>query len=221
MPDFTPGFLNRGALTDSLQRQLANKGAKAVLDIMDHLNALGFATLKASGVSLGPFVELGLETAPAPPVERVDLWESYIQQRLEQILASQDYSGEWGHYLLASKSGALAENRLRLLSIILIARGIVNDIHGGRTVIPHSLRQGLSAEELLATVVGAQKGLRRVVMEWETDGDRILSENRSKSFHILARARRAVNPGIVFARAAAMGEVDPLVDAESRAFVGV
>jgi hypothetical protein len=38
---------------------------------------------------------------------------------------------------------------------------------------------------------------------------------------VLARARRSKHPGIVFARAAATGEVDPLVDVDSRLFVGL
>ncbi len=220
-PDWTPGHITRNALIDSLRVQLANKGAKAVIGIIDQLNALGFATLKASGVSLGPFARLGLETAPTPPVDQVELWESYILQRLEQLWSVKDYSGEWGHYLLASKSGALAENRLRLLLMTLAERGMIVDIHGNKAVISHGLREGLTAQEHFATVAGAQKGLRRVAIEWETGGDQVLLKNRSKSFHVLSRARRAANPGIVFARAAAMGEVDPLVDQESRAFVGV
>ena len=41
------------------------------------------------------------------------------------------------------------------------------------------------------------------------------------TFTVLARARRAKHPGIVFARAAAVGEVDPLVDVDSRLLVGL
>jgi hypothetical protein len=37
---------------------------------------------------------------------------------------------------------------------------------------------------------------------------------------VLARARRAKHPGIVFARAAASAEVDPLTDEETRMLVG-
>lgn len=42
-----------------------------------------------------------------------------------------------------------------------------------------------------------------------------------RSPYSLARARRAARPGIVFARAAASGEVDPLEEAESRLLVGL
>ena len=41
------------------------------------------------------------------------------------------------------------------------------------------------------------------------------------TFTVLARARRAKRPGIVFARAAATGETDPLADVDSRLLVGL
>jgi hypothetical protein len=108
-----------------------------------------------------------------------------------------------------------------LLTYLLVARGVVTDVSGQRVVIPRSLRVGLTPQQHFATVPGAQQGLRGVVMAWEESGERILAESRSKSLHILARARRATQPGIVFARAAALQAVDPLVDEESRFFVGV
>jgi hypothetical protein len=43
----------------------------------------------------------------------------------------------------------------------------------------------------------------------------------SRAFTVLARAMRSEQPGIVFARAAATGEVDPLTDMDSRLFVGL
>ena len=45
--------------------------------------------------------------------------------------------------------------------------------------------------------------------------------SRSGAFTTLARATRSERPGVVFARAAAAGEVDPLVDLDSRLFVGL
>ncbi len=38
---------------------------------------------------------------------------------------------------------------------------------------------------------------------------------------MLARARRAPHPGVVFARAAAIGERDSLADVDVRLFVGL
>ena len=64
----------------------------------------------------------------------------------------------------------------------------------------------------------ARRGLRAKFDEMEQ-----LAEGHSESnrFTVLARARAAQHPGIVFARAAAIGEVDPLTDVESRLLVGL
>ena len=40
-------------------------------------------------------------------------------------------------------------------------------------------------------------------------------------YNVLTRARRTVQPGVVFARAAANGEADLLTDVYSRLFVGL
>ena len=42
-----------------------------------------------------------------------------------------------------------------------------------------------------------------------------------KGLGVLARAMRSDRPGVVFAQAAAIGESDPLVDLDSRLFVGL
>lgn len=220
-PDFAPGYVTRSALTAVLKTQLADQGAAAVLATLDGLNRLGFAALKETGFSLSPFADLGLETPPPPPTDRPDLWENYMQQRVEQLWAASTDQAGWGHYVLASRCGAVAENRVRLLAFQLVARGVVPDVHGDKVVIEQSLRTGLTPQQHFATVPGAQHGLRSVAAAWEESGTKLLSDNRSKSFHILARARRAASPGIVFARAAALQAVDPLVDEESRFFVGV
>ena len=39
--------------------------------------------------------------------------------------------------------------------------------------------------------------------------------------HVIARAMRSKYPGIVFARAAAANEVDPLIDTDTRLFLGM
>jgi hypothetical protein len=47
------------------------------------------------------------------------------------------------------------------------------------------------------------------------------TRSRPEPFTVLARARRSAHPGVVFARAAATGESDPLVDVVSRLMVGL
>ena len=50
---------------------------------------------------------------------------------------------------------------------------------------------------------------------------RVRERHKPKGFGVLARAMRAKHPGVVFARAAATGEADPLADVDSRLFVGL
>lgn len=219
--DFGPGFITRRALVDVLKPQIKSHGANHVLTILDKLTGLGYEAVKETGFSLSPFVSIGLNIPEAPPVDRPDLWTTYMQQRTEQLLATNQYAGGWGHYALASKCGALAENRIRLLALILVARGVVTDIHGQPLVIPHNFRDGLSPEEHFATVAGAQAGMRRIVEQWIESSEPSLSSAQAQSPYVMARARRSPNPGVVFARAAASGEIDPLMDQESKLFVGL
>lgn len=44
---------------------------------------------------------------------------------------------------------------------------------------------------------------------------------QAANWNVLAWARRSNHPGVVFARAAASGELDPLEDLESRLLVGL
>ncbi len=77
-------------------------------------------------------------------------------------------------------------------------------------------REGLIAREVLARVVGARRGLFRMLSEFSSLGGE-QAGSRPKGFGVLARARRVERPGIVFARAALRGEVDPLEDEYSAA----
>jgi len=69
-----------------------------------------------------------------------------------------------------------------------------------------------------------KKHLAHECQEMENTWDQIIENVRARhqpgGTHLLARARRAKHPGIVFARAAATGEIAPLTDNESRLLVG-
>jgi hypothetical protein len=75
--------------------------------------------------------------------------------------------------------------------------------------------------EMFACAAGMRKWLLQLVGEMETMAQSARARNAPGAFTVLARARRAQHPGIVFARAAAASEVDPLVDTESRLLVGL
>jgi hypothetical protein len=96
----------------------------------------------------------------------------------------------------------------------------VADLHGQAVIVRHSQVEGLTPEELYACAVGARQGLAQLAARWE-ELDRGTPGGESGWFTVLARARQAKRPGVVFARAAAIGEVDPLADIDSRLLVGL
>jgi hypothetical protein len=63
--------------------------------------------------------------------------------------------------------------------------------------------------------------LASILQQWEQMGRTFRARNVSPSFNVITRALRAQHPGVVFARAAAVGEVDPLEDVEARLVVGL
>ena len=101
------------------------------------------------------------------------------------------------------------------------AQGTVSDIGDGDIVIRHGYCDGLTSDELYALSVGSREGLVRFNSELQRVAWELRDSSQSKGFTVLSRAMRAKHPGIVFARAAACGEVDPLTDIDSRLFVGL
>jgi hypothetical protein len=61
----------------------------------------------------------------------------------------------------------------------------------------------------------------RWFFETEENGKDLREALQPKGLNVLARALRSEHPGVVFARAAANGEIDPLTDVDSRLFVGL
>jgi hypothetical protein len=98
---------------------------------------------------------------------------------------------------------------------------VVKDIDENPFIIRHNYVEGFTPDELYAQVIGARQGLAQISVRWERLSQEARERNGSGTFTVLARARRAKRPGIVFARAAASGEVDPLVDVDSRLLVGL
>jgi hypothetical protein len=72
-----------------------------------------------------------------------------------------------------------------------------------------------------ACVVGAREGLAHFAQQWDQISQITPAGSNHTKLSVLARARRSQHPGVVFARAAAIGERDPLSDLDSRLFVGL
>jgi hypothetical protein len=64
-------------------------------------------------------------------------------------------------------------------------------------------------------------GLAQIMLYDPHFGLDVRAESLPAGYTLLARAFRSFNPGMVFALAAQVGEVDPLMDLETRLFVGL
>ena len=126
---------------------------------------------------------------------------------------------DFGVVSLLRQSGARGSTNQ--LAQLIAPRGAVSDVRRRIAHIRNGWQSGLTPDEVMASVVGARRGLFQMHVEL----DELLSgqeaRERPDGHGVLSRARRAQRPGVVFARAAAAGEVDPLTDEYARLFVGI
>jgi hypothetical protein len=141
----------------------------------------------------------------------------------EQLASRTDFhDDDLGPQLLAIKSGA--RGSLRHLLVLVGPRDRVVDVRGNSLIVRGGLNDGLTPSEAFACVAGARRGLGETVLHTlrlSRSAYGVPEPSRPSGFNVLARAMRARQPGIVFARAAAIGEIDPLTDVDSRLFVGL
>ena len=217
----TDGFVTHTSLIKAMQQVLDEQGAEPTLKVLRLLMQRGFAASTQTGFSMSPFAGDSIDKLPVPESGDPDLWQACQEQLAERILATDDYGSDLGPYVLGIKSGANADSRLRATVYMLGVNRAVTDVHGQPAIIRHGFRDGVSPEDFIKLVPGARAGMGRIWQQWEEQGATTLNNGAVKSFNVLARARRAQHPGVVFARAAATGEIDPLVDTDSRLFVGL
>ena len=117
------------------------------------------------------------------------------------------------------KSGSRGE--VGHLVNLLGGRVTVGQLGDEGYVIRHGFRDGLAAEEMWGHVANARAGFAQVAMDCSDASRRLRGLLARKGFNVLGRAMRAERPGVVFARAAAIGEVDALGDVDSRLFLGL
>jgi DNA-directed RNA polymerase beta' subunit len=215
----TGQILSRDRLAALKASILAKHGTSGSLRLMEQLDQAGFAAAKASGASMSPFLGSSLQLPPAPNSESPREWETYITEISEKILSLNDYTSlDMGPQSLDSRIRIWVRQALPRLVAPL---GLTEDATGQPVIVRHSFTQGLTPGEMMACVAGARQGLAN----WAMQSESIVLENHPRgdpaSLNVLSRARRSKHPGIVFARAAANGEVDPLEDVESRLLVGL
>ena len=214
------GFVTRESAAAAFQERLERDGIDEALAALERLYRRGLAVTKDSGASISPFIGSDIQRPCEPEGDDPERWSAYSEQITEQIVGSSDFaSNQLGPQLLAVKSGARG-NLAQLLRLAGIGV-VVMDVSGKLVPIKHSYCEGLTPEEMFSCVRGARQGLADVSLKCADRAYGIRSDRQTKRFTVLARAMRAEHPGIVFARAAAIGEVDPLTDLDSRLFVGL
>lgn len=214
-------FVTRPKLIEALEKILTTQGATPMLIMLEKLVRRGWEVTQGSGLSLSAFIDPGWMLPPAPANREPAHWQLYYEQVLEQLLACPDFDHGVGPYVLGVKCGALPAGAIQTLAQGLGVIHVVTDVHGQNVAPVGGYRQGLSLASFWQMMPGAREGLLRVWEPYEQALNEPYRERDAKSFHLLARARRARHPGLIFARAAAIGEVDPLVDADSWLFVGL
>ena len=216
------GLVTRRSLADTLKTLLKREGIDRTIEVAERLMQRGFEIAKRSGASMSPFLSRGDGSPPVPTdPDDATAWNTYAGELMEWIAAYENYDdNNLGPHILAVKSRAFT-SRLYRLACVIGARGVVSDIRGGDIVIRNGYCDGLTSDELYTLCVGSREGLVRFSSELQRVAWELRDSSQSKGFTVLSRAMRAKQPGIVFARAAACGEVDPLTDIDSRFFVGL
>ncbi len=206
------GPLSQEILHRLLGELLQQAGPEETLRRMQTLTDLGFRAVRSSGASYSPFFTSHLRLPPMPESDDPERWWPYMEEAAEAILAGTDFTDPtFGPQLLSAKTRERSRMRLPML---VARRGLAIDADDRLRVIRHTQIEGMLPEEAFAAVAGARRAFAEILLKGE------IAPASPSGWNVLARARRAKHPGIVFARAAASGEVDPLEDVNSRLRVG-
>lgn len=212
-PASLPDLFTQETLHRLAGELLTRTGAKETLARLQALARLGYQAAHDAGASLSPFFASHLRLPPIPENDDPDRWLSYREEAAEAILAGTDFTDPtFGPQLLSAKTRE--RTRLRLQWVVG-PRCLTMDADDRMVVIRHTQVEGLTPKEAFACVAGARRAFADLLLKID------VPPAAPSGWNVLARARRLKYPGIVFARAAASGEVDPLEDIDSRLRVGV
>jgi hypothetical protein len=214
------GFITRKTLTQAMLKVLERDGMDKTLEVLDRLTRRGFELSKVSGASISPFIGETLDCPKVPEGADPAEWETYSRKMTQALVSRTDFSdSDLGPQLLAVKCGA--RGNMKHLAWLIGGRGISGEILGESVVVRHGLRDGLTPREYFLCTIGARIGLEQLVLDDFQLGLSVRMGSLPTAYTLLARAFRSSNPGMIFALAAQMGEVDPLTDLETRLFVGL
>ena len=211
---FSKHDLNR-LLAQVLQRE----GLQRALEVLDQLTRRGFAVCKQSGASFNPFLGSSKEWPEQPKGVDRDEWQMYSDELVAAFYQQADFDdNDLGPLALLSLSGARG-NQQQLIQYV--GGGLLYREDGGLFAQRGCWRDGLSVEE---TKVRAPRalwwGLAAANQRW-IEAQEAAQQPVRADYHVLGRAVRAAQPGVVFARAAERGETDPLTSLFSRLFAGL
>jgi len=229
------GFVTHQAVTDALRKVMERDGVAAMLQSLDHLIDRGLQVATESGASISPFIGESLDRPREPADDDPEAWNALSENCADRIVARTDYDdSDMGPQVLAVKCGA--RGSADFLVSLFGSRGTVENAAGETVTIRHNFVTGLEADEAFAKVAGARRGMAQVSVGQvlPSSAPHLCSGLQSlpakpfvrmgrwtKGYGALSRAMRSERPGMILARAAAVGETDPLTDIDSRLFVGL
>lgn len=216
------GLVRQDSLAKSLEAILKCDGIDRTIEIAERLMRRGLAITKESGASMSPFISRPADS-PSVPVDPDDApaWNAHAEELIEWLAACNDFAdNNLGPHILAAKSQD-ARSRLYRIACCVGARGTVLDLRGRDIIVRNGYSDGLTPGELYPLSVTSREEIVRLNLERQRIELELRNDSEPAGFTVLVRAMRAKHPGVVFARAAATGEVDPLTDVDSRLFVGL
>ena len=210
---FSKHDLNR-LLAQVLQRE----GLQRALEVLDQLTRRGFEVCKQSGASFNPFVGARKQWPEQPKEADWDQWQMYSDELVAAFYQQADFDdNDLGPLALLALSGARG-NQQQLIQYV--GGGLIYGEDGGLVAQRGCWRDGLSVEEIKVRAPRALWGLAATNQTW-TKAREAAQQLVRTDYHVLGRAAKAAQPGVVFARAAERGEVEPLSSLSSRIFVGL
>jgi hypothetical protein len=230
LPD---GLLNKRTVIATLNRIYQSAGYDAAVAAADAMRRRGFAVARQSGWSMGPFLghTLAFPTKPGDD-EWLDAWPRYAEEVTDLLSRKPSFDdNDLDPARLSALSGA--RGLVRLLAYYTAGWGTVQDANGVTVPIREGLVDGLSPRQSALLALGARRmwytmvqremaaGSPRAALAVPGSWPAPTPSQSVTGHHVVARAMRATCPGAVLARAAAAGEDDPLVDLDSRLFVGL
>ncbi len=213
-------FIDKNTIITLMAQVMARDGAEAALDLSERLWQKGFEAASGTGGSMSAFVGSRLSLPEPPKGDDLDAWEAYPDEVVAELSAFRSFEDDaFGVLAMLCASGA--RGSWQQLRQTVAPQGAARTVTGGLIPLKHGFREGLAAEEILTRTIGARWGLANMLVEMAEINRDLETQSAPGGYHVLARARRSENPGVVFARAAHKSEIDPLTDEYSRLFVGL